>query len=502
MSDFLTTRRTFLAVLFFGLLAMASRNVTDPDVWWHLKTGQSIAEHWSVPHTDPFSYTHAGQPWVAHEWLTDLAFYSLFRATCWGGLILVSALVLVGAFSLVYLRCADNPYLSGVITLSGAWTTIPLWGVRPQILSLLLTSLWWLILERSERNPKLLFWTLPLTLLWVNLHAGFALGLALIALFLVGELIECAIGQSLINNVAPRLRALGLTLLLDLLLVPFNPNGLRMYAYPIETLRSPAMQNYIAEWAPPNFHRAEYWLLLFLLLAILAAAAWSLRHIRTRDFLLLSVGIFSGLSSIRMIPIFILAAVPILSRLLSDWTRNDRRMQVRPVNRGLLNASIILAMAAFAGVHASQIIHHQPQAEIQSFPALAVDFLKAYPPAGPVFNHYDWGGYLIWRLYPSDKVFIDGRADLYGDAFMHQFAETYQLKGSWYRTLEDRGIQTVLVPPESPIATGLRRAPGWTASYEDPRAVVFTLSVSAKRLLTSPMAAVQPKPGLPEYAIN
>ncbi len=257
MNPRLRTSHVFLAVLFLGLFALAARNVTDPDVWWHLKTGSIHSEHKSVPHTDPFSYTRAGQPWVAHEWLSELLLYNLQRATGWGGLIVIFAAILWRHSFCCTCAAAPHPYVAGVATLCAAWATVPVWGVRPQVLSLLLTSLWLLILERSERNPKLLWWTLPLTLLWVNLHAGFALGLALSALFLAGEWIERALGYS--RHSAPHVRMVALIFLLDLLIVPLNPNGLRMFSYPIETLRSAAMQNYIAEWASPNFHHAEYW---------------------------------------------------------------------------------------------------------------------------------------------------------------------------------------------------------------------------------------------------
>jgi hypothetical protein len=101
----LRTKTVFLAALFTGLFAMAARNVTDPDVWWHLKTGQYIAEHKSVPHTDPFSYTRAGEPWVAHEWLSELLLYEVERTAGWGGLILIFAAILTAAFFLLYLRC-------------------------------------------------------------------------------------------------------------------------------------------------------------------------------------------------------------------------------------------------------------------------------------------------------------------------------------------------------------------------------------------------------------
>ncbi len=200
--------------------------------------------------------------------LPNFALYELERTTGFGGLIIVFAAVLCAAFFLLYLRCGPDPYVAGVADLCAAWATEPVWGVRPQVLSLLLTSLWLLILERSERNPKLLWWTLPLTLLWVNLHAGFALGLVLSAIISRGRLVERALGRS--RQDASHLRTAALILLLDLLIVPLNPNGLRMFSYPIETLRSAAMQNYIVEWASPNFHRAEYWPFLLIVLGTFA----------------------------------------------------------------------------------------------------------------------------------------------------------------------------------------------------------------------------------------
>ena len=478
VKNLLRTRNVFLAALSIGLFAMAARNVTDPDVWWHLKTGQYIAATRSVPHTDPFSYTRAGQPWVAHEWLSDLLLYELERTTGWGGLILIFAAALSAAFFLLYLRCGPATYVAGVATLVAAWATVPLWGVRPQVLSLLLTSLWLLILDRSERNPKLLWWTLPLTLLWVNLHAGFAVGLALSALYLAGEWIERALGRE--RKRPSGLRIAALIFLLDVLIVPLNPNGLRMFFYPVETLRSTAMQKYIAEWASPNFHHPEYWPFLLVVLATFAVLSWSRLELRLRDLLLLLVSLYAALVSIRLIPLFVLIAVPLIAKRLGDWPRNERPRS-QPTARTLLNGLILLAMAAFAGVHAAQVIQRQPQVEIERFPARAVAFLQTHPPSGPIFNHYDWGGYLIWKLYPSTPVFIDGRADLYGQQVFDQFADTYQFKGDWQQTLQRWSVGTVIVPPDSPLATGLRSSPGWTVSYEDPQAVVLTSLPNAIR---------------------
>jgi hypothetical protein len=497
----LSTTRVFLIVLFLGLFAMAARNVIDPDVWWHLETGQYIAEHKSVPRTDPFSYTRAGQPWVAHEWLTDVLLYDLERIAGWGGLIVVFAFILAAAFFLLYLRCGPAPYIAGVATLYAAWATMPVWGVRPQVVSLLLTSLWLLILERSERSPKLLWWTLPLTLLWVNLHAGFAIGLALSALFLVAEWIERAPARSDQNTISmrsPRLRTAALILLLDLLIVPLNPNGIQLLWYPIETLRSAAMQTYIAEWASPNFHHAEYWPFLLIVLATFATLIWPRRQVRLRDLLLLLGSLYAGLVSIRMTPLFVLIAVPLIAERLITWPRsNQQPTAVTATPRMLLNGVIVLAMAVFAGVHITQVIRCQPQAEAQYFPSRAVAFLQAHPAPGPIFNHYDWGGYLIWKTFPSTRVFIDGRADLYGQPLLDQFADTYQFKGAWRQILRDWKIDTVLVPRDSALATGLRSSPDWLVSYEDAQAVILT---STPRRATGTISAPNALLGLARSA--
>jgi hypothetical protein len=470
----LSTRRTFIVVIFFGLVGMAARNVVDPDAWWHVKTGEYIAAHRQVPGTDPFSYTRAGAPWVAHEWLTDLALYGIYRIAGWGGPITVFAAVLSAAFFLMFLRCAGSPYLAGILTLFGAWATAPVWGVRPQVLSLFLTSLWLLILERSELNRKLLWWTVPIMFLWVNLHAGFALGIVLLALFLLGDFLERRLEQRAVRTSDLRLRALAATLLLNLLVVPLNPYGVRMYSYPLETLRSKPMQNYIAEWASPNFHRLDYFPLLILLLVTVGVLTWSKTHVRARDIALLLAGTVAALSAVRMIPFFVLIAVPIVSQSLRKPAASQTPPRRTLPVLHLLNAAILLFIVAFVSTHLAHVIRHQPQSEAEHFPRAAVTFLETHPAPGPIFNHYDWGGYLIWRLYPSAHIFIDGRADLYGEPLLQQFADAYQLRRDWRPTLAQWGITRVIIPPDSALATGLRSAPDWAVIYQDPKAVIFS----------------------------
>ncbi|MGA9964369.1 MAG: hypothetical protein WBQ10_04125, partial [Terriglobales bacterium] len=111
--EFLQTRRIFVAVLALGLFTMAARSVTDPDVWWHLRTGQLIVQTHRVFHTDPYSFTRFGKPWVDHEWLSQVLMFGLYRLAGWGGLIAGFGAVIAAAFMVVFLRCPGRPYVAG-----------------------------------------------------------------------------------------------------------------------------------------------------------------------------------------------------------------------------------------------------------------------------------------------------------------------------------------------------------------------------------------------------
>lgn len=461
---------------------MAARKLTDPDVWWHLRTGQLILETHKIPHTDPYSFTKYGSPWTDHEWLSQVLLYSTYRLAGWGGLIVEFAAIMAAAFGMVFLRSPGRPYVAGAITAWGAVASIPSWGVRPQMLTLLLASVFLLILDRSYRRPNLLWWTPPLMLLWVNLHAGYALGIAFLALYLAGTALDIAFGQADSHEPARWLRRVGMVGIICIAVVPLNPYGARLYAYPLETLRSPAMLANIAEWLSPNFHQAKNLPLLLMILAVLILPALSPKKLRPRDLLLLSVTLYAGLRSVRHIPIFVLIAVPIVSGMIQAWLEESGHAGILAGKSGVLtsakmaiNVLLLAGMVVFTGARVQYVISHQAQTEAWEFPQAAASFIATTHPPAPLLNHYNWGGYFIWRLYPEYQVFIDGRADVYGDAFMNDFASTYYLRGtSWQSPLERWNIRTVALPPDSPLVTALQSMPGWKTVFSDRQAVVLT----------------------------
>ena len=318
-----TRRSPFPLILLLGTFVLAARPVVDPDLWWHLKTGQLTLQNHAVFHADPYSFTRAGQPWINHEWLSDVLMFSLHRAVGWGGLIVVFSALISATYFLAFRRSSGRSYTAGIFTVWAAFASLPVWDVRPQILSLFFASVFLTLHEISARRPRILWWTVPLMLLWVNLHAGYASGIALLVLFFLGDVIDLLFGFSR-DMQKSRLGSLLVALFACLAVVPLNPYGAKMYLYPLATLRSAGMQNHIAEWFSPDFHKPEYLPLALLMLATIAALALSKKRLRPGELLLLLAANFAALISVRHIALYTLIAAPALSKLL------DRGTHARP----------------------------------------------------------------------------------------------------------------------------------------------------------------------------
>src|SRR6202790_2840688 len=327
----------FAAILLFGLLAMTARPATDPDLWWHLRTGQWIVETGHVPHSDPFSFTRAGHAWVSQEWVSEVAFYELWKHAGVAALIVSSAIITTAGFLLLYLRClfyGAEKHWAAAATAFGALASAPSWGVRPQMFTFTLASLLlWLLESGHEKDRlKLLLWIPPLFLLWLNLHAGFALGLALLFAYGAGLIVETGVGNTPWKNARPIVLPILLLLLACLALVPLNPSGAQLYRYPFDTLRSSAMRSFIVEWFSPDFHEWLYRPFLLVWLLLLTALASRRSRPTGRVIAPLLLTSFAALDAVRHIPIFILVAIPVIAAALPIvWGRG-----FAPFRRGQL----------------------------------------------------------------------------------------------------------------------------------------------------------------------
>jgi hypothetical protein len=475
-------RQLFIGILFIALFFMTLRPIADPDFWWHLRTGQLIAETHSIPHSDPFSSTNPGVPWVAHEWLTELLFYFLFRVGNFGLLIIVFSVIISAAFLLVYLRCPDHsrPYVAGLVLLLGALSTAPTWGVRPQMISLLLTSLFLFLLDRYSQKGQLRYILLiPLiTLVWVNLHAGYFLGLVVVGVYLGGEVIDL-LRVTLLKHEIPEhlplrsLIALSAILVASVLAAVVNPNGFHILIYPFQTLVSPSMMQLIQEWFSPDFHLILWQPFALFLLMLIGAGMIGKKTISTPKILLTLLLGYASLRSMRNIPLFILVAVPVLAEEVDSFLRI--RQQPASVNR-LFKWVIPILLTFFlllTGARFVQVAGQQQETEAKYFPSAAVDWIVENKPQGQLYNTYGWGGYLIWRLYPEYPVYIDGRADVYGDTFIFDFMSIQRAEPGWEEKLQDRSIQILLIEPDTTLAKLVRLSSSWENVFEDDQSILF-----------------------------
>ncbi|HKM86482.1 MAG TPA: hypothetical protein VJW96_09765 [Terriglobales bacterium] len=503
-ANHLSLFNVFPLMLLLGLFAMTARNAVDPDLWWHLRTGQWIVETGHVPHSDPFSFTRAGHAWVSHEWLSEVAFYELWKHGGAAALIVFSAIVTTAGFMLLYLRClprAGKTHWAAAATVFGALASAPSWGVRPQMFTFTLASLLLWLVESGEHRPRLLLWIPPLFLLWLNLHAGFALGPALLFAYGVGLILETAVGDTPWQQVRPIVLRVLLLLLACLALVPLNPSGAQLYRYPFDTLRSPGMRSFIVEWHSPNFHEWLYRPFLLVWLLALTVLASSRSRPKGRVIIPLVLTSFAALDAVRHIPIFVLLAIPVIAAAspaaIGDRGESPhvsksarRRAPNSSRLRPLFNGAVVILIAVFALVRWTILSRNQDARETEQFPEKAVAFLRSGDYPQKVFAYYDWGGYAVWKLYPAYRVFVDGRADLYGDDLLRQFQTVVQLRNGWRDVLDGWKVEAVLVPPSCAIAQALLLDPEWHLAFSDSKAVVLLkrhLAVESADILHRPL---------------
>ena len=493
----LDAKSVLVIALFVALFAMAARETADPDLWWHLSTGRYIAETGRIPRQDVFSYTVPDHRWITHEWLAERMSFGLYRLGGLPLLLLGTSALVTATFGLVYLQCEARPHAAVFLVLLGALVSAVTWGPRPQMWTMAGLALWGLLLDRWRSGRRWVLWLYPLTTaLWVNLHSGFLLGLAYLGAAIAGELAAHVFHHKTPRTLSLRqVRDLGLALGASVGAALLNPNGAKILTYPFETLGSQAMQRYIQEWASPDFHRPAYWPLALLLIGGAAVSALSRRKRSLTD-----VGLFCGfglaaLHAARHVPLFAVVAVPIVTRYLgppsvprrprSDVQTTGGRQEDAPPQSPsdrprsaaggrlwiVLNWLLVVLLLAGGAARVVRVLAQNRDVKARHYPVAALAYLEAQGlSAARIYNSYNWGGYLTWRRIP---VYIDGRADVYGDAFMDQYVRAFQVRGDWRAPLDDYDVEVVLIERESSLATLLHESVEWARVYQDDLAVVF-----------------------------
>ena len=233
------------------------------------------------------------------------------------------------------------------------------------------------------------------------------------------------------------------------------------------------MQQFIQEWFSPDFHQISWQPLAWLILALIGIGMISKKSISPTNILLTLIFGYAALRLMRNIPFFAVSATPVLAEQVGSLVKI--RYEAHPPRR-LLRVAVpilLICIVLITGLRFVQVVHGQSKTETEAFPKAAVDWLLKYKPKGNLFNSYGWGGYLIWRTYPEYRVYIDGRADVYGDAFIYDYISIYQTEPGWEENLTNQAVHTVLVESNAPLANMLRQSTSWKIAYQDSASIIF-----------------------------
>lgn len=473
-------RALLLGPLLLLIFLEPVKATTDPDYWWHFRTGQYIFETRSVPTADLFSYTAAGRPWIAHEWLTELLFYLVSLPFGYLGNVVLYGFLGVATGLVVYATCRRWGLGELASALLMTWSSAmaePMFNVRPQIITALLVAvLVWLLVRYRQGEPRALWLIPPLFALWVNLHGGYIIGLALLGLMLAGEGATWLLRYRLDRPVAPLRPLFGVTALAGLATL-LNPHGFEAWRYPFSYLGTGnASMMYVGEWQSPSFHE-----LIFLPFAagLLAAILVGIgrRPLGIAEALWTVALAFLGLQSGRNVMLVAVVVVPLIgARLAADVPALRGSLAAWRKPAVLVATSLcVLTIAVATTVRQASLSGLQLGREpsVRNYPAGAVDYLQAHPVVGNLFNEYGWGGYLIYRLYPERRVFIDGRIDVYGDSFAKKYLDVVVLHPNWQTILHEYDVRIALVQPESPLAVTLGSDSAWQRVYQGDDGALF-----------------------------
>jgi hypothetical protein len=270
-------------------------------------------------------------------------------------------------------------------------------------------------------------------------------------------------------------RVLGLAALATLL----NPNGLAGALYPISYLGNNASTRYIAEWESPDFHQVQYLLFEAMVLVLLIAAMAGPRRARLADVFVLLPFLYLAFDSVRNISLFAVLAAPIIAELvvaaLPEQYRRTRALRPPPQGSAILNLVAVAVLALLIGVSTAGKLSESSQqhAVATMYPVGALQYIASHKVPARGFDDYNWGGYLIWNWYPERYVYVDGRPDMYGNAFMDSYIRALQGNGSWQSLFSSNRLCYALVEPGSGIAAAIRQTAGWSLVYHDTVSVLF-----------------------------
>jgi hypothetical protein len=470
----------FIAVLLLSLLSGQQMLNLDSDLGRHLAIGNYMLDERVIPTRDLLSHTRNGLSRPPYEWLAQILFALAHRLLGLDGVILLTSLIIALMFTLVYryayLR-SGSALITMALTLIAIGASSIHWLPRPHVFTFPLLVVWIELLDRLARGEHIKPYVFVfIMLLWANLHGGFIFGILAWIAYLAGWLWETWRGKPE-KRTGKKLLIIGTGSLVATSLTPdlwrnweavLNNRSAFILDRTVETMR-PVLT---------DISILPHTLLLAVTILLFALNWKSLKA--NHFFLIAGLGVMSLLMA-RNIPLFAIAAVPILAEMIAGslsrsktWTRIERRFAGLSSSPGQSVWSLTVALAAIAffinhNINNDRTIH---RFDPTIFPMEAVDYIETNPQQGNMFNDFNWGGFLLHRLWPKYAVFVDSQSDFYGVGLMRKYDRIISANSDWQNLLETYHVDWVIVPVDSPLADEVESSSNWEIIHHDNVAVI------------------------------
>ena len=453
----------FLIIIVF-LMAHSSRMLADEDTYWHLVVGEHILRTHSFPVLDEYSYTRAGAPWIAKEWLSQVLFSIAYSRAGWLGVTLLTATIAALSYSILFVWLCRRVKPIVALTMTAVTFSLSLNTLlaRPEVFFYLLLTLCACGLVGAVEKKKTPWWLVPLAALWANLHASFPIALVLAALFGLEAVASAAPGERVRTGAKWSLA----------ILAAFAATGATPYGYgPLRVslnIVGAKGIDAIDEWMPLGFGVMGVYGAAFIAgsLAIVAAAraGW------TRAAPLLACAALM-VRHVRFFTLFAIVSAPALATPIARRFPRFARKPSAPSAAARKTAVATLAVSFIAAVM-TMMLAPKPVPDPQMAPAAALEAARNLHLSGPVYNDFGFGGFLIFN---GVKTFIDSRAELYFNGLFEKTmaAERSQSDAALLSLLDEYHVTWALLVNGSQAAEKIRRSKDWREVYKDDDAIVF-----------------------------
>jgi hypothetical protein len=438
----------------------------DPDLWWHIKTGELILSTHRWATTDPYSYTAKGMPWMSCEWLGDVVFAAVYRIGGLRGLeallVVLASAVILALYAFATLRCGNSKagFVASAVLLTLANASF---NLRPQMMGYLFLILTLIVLERFRQGRQRAVWLLPvLFMIWINSHGSWIIGLGVVALYIACGLASFQMGSLEAQrwSTSERLR-LETVFMFSLAAIAVTPYGVRLAAYPFTVASSlPISVANILEWQVMPFNLVGGKIFLGLVLGFFLAQMAFRFSWPVYEILLFLFATAMACLHVRFLLLFVPLFVPVFASVLARWVPQYERSK----DKYLLNLALIVAIA-IAAVHYFPSRSDMDKKVADQFPVQALAYMQQHSVPGPLFNSYGFGGYMVEAGY---QTFIDGRSELFEQTgVLGDYMHITMMKPGAMKVLSAYGIRSCLLERDEPFSTVLASMPDWQRVYSD-----------------------------------